>query len=203
MHLGALNLNDLMISLWRGTIDCTRPDEKSMWTWVVLHGEAWQQHGKAVADTLHYLPSSFDCPPRNITEKLTSGYKAWEFLLYLYGLCPTLLYVVMCMARPEAMSRAKPGQNRPGQTGGFVRALAQPAMKPSRSQAVRPQLFGRQTLSVPQSSPLPGFYAVKAGGRHERLQSMRTRNTTSGDHGLHTSQTSVETLADPDTYPTR
>ena len=27
MHLGALNLSDLMISLWRGTIDCTPPDE--------------------------------------------------------------------------------------------------------------------------------------------------------------------------------
>ena len=95
MHLGALNLSDLMISLWRGTIDCTRPDDKSSWTWVVLRGEVWQQHGKAVADTLHYLPSSFDRPPRNIAEKLTSGYKAWEFLLYLYGLCPGLLYGVL------------------------------------------------------------------------------------------------------------
>ena|SRR5487761_1143679 len=27
-----------------------------------------------------------------ITEKLTSGYKAWKFLLYLYGLGPGLLY---------------------------------------------------------------------------------------------------------------
>jgi hypothetical protein len=45
-----------------------------------------------VADVLHYLPSSFDHPPCNIAEKLTSGYKAWEFLLYLYGLGPGLLY---------------------------------------------------------------------------------------------------------------
>lgn len=95
MHLGALNLSDLMISLWRGTIDCTKPDDKTTWTWVVLRGEMWQRHGKAVADTLHYLPSSFDRPPRNIAEKLTSGYKAWEFLLYLYGLCPGLLYGVL------------------------------------------------------------------------------------------------------------
>ena len=95
MHLGALNLSDLMISLWRGTIDCSGPDEKSSWTWVVLQGEAWQRHGKAVADTLHYLPSSFDRPPRNIAEKLTSGYKAWEFLLYLYGLCPGLLFGIL------------------------------------------------------------------------------------------------------------
>jgi hypothetical protein len=95
MHLGALNLSDLMISLWRGTIDCTKPDDRSSWTWVVLRGDVWQQHGKAVADALHYLPSSFDRPPRNIAEKLTSGYKAWEFLLYLYGLGPGLLYGIL------------------------------------------------------------------------------------------------------------
>jgi hypothetical protein len=95
MHLGALNLTDLMISLWRGTIDCTKPDNKSTWSWAVLRGEVWQEHGRAVAATLHFLPSSFGCPPCNIAEKLTSGYKAWEFLLYLYGLGPGLLYGVL------------------------------------------------------------------------------------------------------------
>ena len=95
MHLAALNLPDLMISLWRGTIDCTAPDDRNTWTWVALRGDTWQQHGKSVADTLHYLPSSFGRPPRNIAEKLTSGYKAWEFLLYLYGLAPGLLYGVL------------------------------------------------------------------------------------------------------------
>jgi len=29
MHLGTLNILDLMISLWRGTLDCTKPDDKS------------------------------------------------------------------------------------------------------------------------------------------------------------------------------
>jgi hypothetical protein len=32
MHFGALNLSDLMISLWCGTIDCTKPDDRSTWT---------------------------------------------------------------------------------------------------------------------------------------------------------------------------
>ena len=95
MHLAALNLIDLMISLWRSTIDCTMPDDKSTWDWVVLQGDIWQQHGKAVAAALPYLPSSFDHPPCNITEKLTSGYKAWEFLLYLYGLGLGLLYGIL------------------------------------------------------------------------------------------------------------
>jgi len=96
MHLGALNLSDLMISLWRGTIDCTSPDDKRSWSWAVLReSAAWHRHGKAVGDTLHFLPSSFDRPLRNIAEKLTSGYKAWEFLLYMYGLGPGLLYGVL------------------------------------------------------------------------------------------------------------
>ena len=96
MHLGVLNLSDLMISLWRGTIDCTRPDDKETWDWAVFQeGDAWKLHGKAVADCLHYLPSSFDRPLRNIAEKLTSGYKAWEFLQYLYGLGPGLLLGVL------------------------------------------------------------------------------------------------------------
>ena len=95
MHLGALNISDLMISLWRGTIDCTRPDDRATWDWAILRGEVWQRHGKAVADCLNYLPSSFDRPPRNIAEKLTSGYKAWEFLQYLYGLGPGLLLGIL------------------------------------------------------------------------------------------------------------
>lgn len=95
MHLAALNIPDLMISLWRGVIDCTAPDNRSTWTWAVLRGETWQRHGKIVEDAVHYLPSSFERPPRNIAEKINSGYKAWEFLLYLYGLAPGMLYGVL------------------------------------------------------------------------------------------------------------
>ncbi len=96
MHLTALNISDLLISLWCTTLDCTKPDDKSTWDWAVFKWvDVWKAHGKAVAKTLHFLPSSFDHPPHNITEKLTSGYKAWEFLLYLYGLGPGLLYNVL------------------------------------------------------------------------------------------------------------
>ena len=55
MHLAALNLSDLMISLWHGTMDCTCPDDKANWPWFVLQGDVWQKHGKAVTDTLYYL----------------------------------------------------------------------------------------------------------------------------------------------------
>jgi hypothetical protein len=55
----------------------------------------WQQHGKVVTDSLHYLPSLFNLPPCNIAKKLMSGYKAWEFLLYLYGLGHGLLLGIL------------------------------------------------------------------------------------------------------------
>jgi hypothetical protein len=46
-------------------------------------------------NTLHFLPSSFNYPLCNIAKKLTSSYKAWEFLLYLYSLGPRLLYNIL------------------------------------------------------------------------------------------------------------
>ncbi|KJA23320.1 hypothetical protein HYPSUDRAFT_137916 [Hypholoma sublateritium FD-334 SS-4] len=95
MHLGSFNLSDLLLSLWRGKLDHERTDPTSAWPWAVLKGSTWERHGKAVADATPYLPGSFDRPPRNIAEKINSGYKAWEWLLYLYGLAPALLYGVL------------------------------------------------------------------------------------------------------------
>ena len=92
MHVIAINLPDLLIGLWRGTIDCDRDDSRLHWDWVVLTGDRWKAHGLDVALCRPYFPGSFDCPPRNPAEKISSGYKAWEFLLYLFGLCPALLY---------------------------------------------------------------------------------------------------------------
>ena len=95
MHLGTFNLADLLVSLWRGTLDHDVDDPPSSWPWAVLHGVVWETHGKAVAAATPFLPGSFDRPPRNIAEKINSGYKAWEWLLYLYGLAPALLYEIL------------------------------------------------------------------------------------------------------------
>lgn len=92
MHLPALNIPDLMIPLWRGTFECDNSDDKTNWQWAVLKGQAWKDHGKAVADATPYIPGSFDRPPRNPAEKINSGYKAWEFLLYFFGLGPCLFF---------------------------------------------------------------------------------------------------------------
>jgi len=91
MHLVALNDPDLLIGLWRGTINCYAPDTKENWDWAVLKGKVWEAHGKMIAAATPYIPSSFDRAPRNPAEKINSGYKAWEFLLYLFGLGPALL----------------------------------------------------------------------------------------------------------------
>ena len=92
MHLGSLNIPDLLISLWRGTFDCDKNDSLASWDWAVLRGDTWNQHGAAVAKTTRYLPSFFGRPPRNPAEKISSGYKAWEFLTYLFVLGPGLFY---------------------------------------------------------------------------------------------------------------
>ncbi|OBZ66066.1 hypothetical protein A0H81_13935 [Grifola frondosa] len=91
MHLVALNITDLLLGLYRGVLEGSKPDDKEDWDWEILQGELWRTHGEDVASTTPYLPGSFDRPPRNIAEKITSGYKAWEFLLYLLGLAPALL----------------------------------------------------------------------------------------------------------------
>lgn len=95
MHLGTFNLGDLFMHLWRGQLDRDPLDPISEWPWAVLQGDLWEQHGRDVVATTPYLPGSFDRPPRNIAEKINSGYKAWEWLLYLYGLAPALLYNVL------------------------------------------------------------------------------------------------------------
>jgi hypothetical protein len=104
MHLSTFNLANLLLFLWYGQLDNRRTDPISFWPWAVLWGNTWEQHGKEVAETTSYLPGSFDQPPRNIAEKINSGYKAWEWLLYLYGLAPALCVVsfLSCITHTSA-----------------------------------------------------------------------------------------------------
>ena len=95
MHLASLNIPDLFINLWQGTLYCDSSDDKSLWDWVVLVDDVWIKHGKLVADTASYIPGSFDQPPCNPAEKISSGYKAWEFLLYFFVLGPAIFRVVL------------------------------------------------------------------------------------------------------------
>lgn len=88
MHTFFLNIGDLILPLFRGTIRCDPPDKIESWDWAVLTGDTWTQHGKLVAEATKYFPSSFHRPPRNPAEKINSGFKATEWYLYLFGLGP-------------------------------------------------------------------------------------------------------------------
>jgi hypothetical protein len=95
MHLVSINIPDLLIGLWHGTFECDKDNDCSTWDWAVLRGNTWTTHGQAVTSMTPYLPGSFDRPPRNPAEKINSGYKAWEFLMYLFGLGPSLFYKIL------------------------------------------------------------------------------------------------------------
>ena len=95
MHLFGLNIGELLIPIWRGTFKCEVTDDKATWDWVVLVGATWLTHGKLVANATKFFPSSFHRPPRNPAEKISSGYKATEYYLYLFGLGPAFFRTVL------------------------------------------------------------------------------------------------------------
>jgi hypothetical protein len=95
MHLLCINIGELLIPLWRGQLKCDPNDDKDTWDWVKLIGDVWIQHGKLVAEATKYFPSSFHRPPRNPVEKISSGYKATEYYLYIFGLGPGFFRTVL------------------------------------------------------------------------------------------------------------
>ena len=94
MHQPLINLAALLFDLW-----CERPAARdyddSDWPWAFLTGDTWVQHGKVVAQAAKYLPTSFGRTPRNPQEKISSGYKAWEFLYYVYGEGPGVFFGIL------------------------------------------------------------------------------------------------------------
>ena len=95
MHGPTLNMGDLLLPLWRKTFRCAGEDTTDNWDWGTLVGNVWKDHGAAVAACCEYIPGFVDHPPRNIAEKINSGYKAKEWQTYLYGLAPALLYGIL------------------------------------------------------------------------------------------------------------
>lgn len=98
MHLGVLNLPDLLINLWHGMLDCEKTDDCSTWAWAKLKCRTWEEHGQKVTAATHHLPGSFDWPLQSSAEKISSGYKAWEFLLYFDELGPGLFLDILLHA---------------------------------------------------------------------------------------------------------
>jgi hypothetical protein len=95
MHLLSINIDELFLSLIRGTIKCESTDNKLSWDWCTLVGEVWENHGRLVAEATSLFPSFFHRPPRNPAQKINSGYKATEWFLYVFGLGPGLFRAVI------------------------------------------------------------------------------------------------------------
>ena len=95
MHQPLINIATLFMDLWCGRPGARDADRFSVWPWAVLTGDVWEDHGKVVSHAAKYLPTSFGRVPRNPQEKISSGYKAWEFLYYIYGEGPGVFYGVL------------------------------------------------------------------------------------------------------------
>jgi hypothetical protein len=93
MHLSVLNDPDLFIKLFTGKLDVYEPDDRADWDWAIFYCRPalWNPHGETVPRSMQFIPSSFGCAPWDPSKKINLGYKAWEFQIYMYGLCPTLL----------------------------------------------------------------------------------------------------------------
>ena len=92
MHSSVLNDPDLFLKLFMGKLDVYDPDDRDTWDWAIFYKNTplWNAHGSTVSGAVPFIPSLFGCTPRDPVKKLNSGYKAWEFQQYLFGLGPTL-----------------------------------------------------------------------------------------------------------------
>lgn len=96
MHHTGINLGELLLPIWRGKFKCSPEDNKATWDWAVLKGDVWIRHGQRVADAKSYIPICIEArAPRNPAEKINSGYKACEYMMYLYGLGPGIFYGIL------------------------------------------------------------------------------------------------------------
>jgi hypothetical protein len=97
MHLPCLNIPDLFLSLYRGTLKLGRnaADDPKEWPWAVLKGDTWTEYGKEVGDCQPFLPGSFDKAPQDISKAINSGFKAWEHLITLFVLSPALFHGIL------------------------------------------------------------------------------------------------------------
>jgi hypothetical protein len=97
MHLTVLNDPDLLLKLFTGKMNVYNPDDRSAWDWAVFYQNTalWNAHGETVARAVPFIPSCFGRAPWDPAKKLNTGYKAWEFQQYIFGLGPTLFHHIL------------------------------------------------------------------------------------------------------------
>ncbi|EIW78817.1 hypothetical protein CONPUDRAFT_59151 [Coniophora puteana RWD-64-598 SS2] len=96
MHYTGANMPSLWVNLWRGSKTLVHAtDDVNTWGWAVLQGDTWVAHGALVVAAHEHIPSSHGKLPRNPEQAWNSGYKAQENNVWIYGLCPGLLFGVL------------------------------------------------------------------------------------------------------------
>ena len=95
MHQWLINSAALLIDLWCKCPAACDYNSTSDWPWAVLTRETWVWHGRDVAVATPYLPTLFGQPPRNPQEKISSSYKPWEFLYYIYSKGPGIFFKIL------------------------------------------------------------------------------------------------------------
>ncbi|KAJ2911365.1 hypothetical protein MD484_g9049, partial [Candolleomyces efflorescens] len=95
MHLLGLNIPSNLLDIFRGTISCELDDNCDTWDFAVLTGDIWSRHGEIITLWRPFFAAGFDHVPTNPVEYINSGYRAQEFLIYIYDLLPALLYNVL------------------------------------------------------------------------------------------------------------
>ncbi|EIW82015.1 hypothetical protein CONPUDRAFT_152905 [Coniophora puteana RWD-64-598 SS2] len=96
MHYTGANMPSLWVNLWCGSKTLVHTtDDVNTWGWAVLQGDTWVSHGALVVAAHEHIPSSHGKLPRNPKQAWNSGYKAQENNIWIYGLCPGLLFGVL------------------------------------------------------------------------------------------------------------
>ncbi|KAK1215025.1 hypothetical protein PQX77_022375 [Marasmius sp. AFHP31] len=93
MHL-YLNLNQLILQLWKGDIEYKGDENPGDWPFAILHDpDMFDSFGLAVERACRYIPTCVETRiPRNPAKKVNTQYKATEYHMLIFGLCPGLLY---------------------------------------------------------------------------------------------------------------
>jgi hypothetical protein len=55
-----INISELFIPMWHGTLRCDPPDNKASWDWATLIGDTWIEHGKFVAAATQVSTTFYD-----------------------------------------------------------------------------------------------------------------------------------------------
>ena len=94
MHLACLNVTQHHMQIFHNTLKLPFSGSECHFA-VLIEDDVWKSHGALVESARQYIPTSLGRTPRNLAEKINSGYKAWEYNLYFYVLGPAVFRLVL------------------------------------------------------------------------------------------------------------